>query len=133
LRQAEHNQEFAKSLDQQQNLKFWDWLITAAFYAAVHYVEAFFFTVNAIGHTEKAHSQNPHKFRQHNVKEYLGIDCWKSYRKLQDASYNVRYLALATSKHKLGTATSYYKRKDASTFLVVDLKKIQETVTKKLQ
>jgi hypothetical protein len=39
--QASHNEELANELINQVPLKFKDWAVIAAFYAAVHYVEAF--------------------------------------------------------------------------------------------
>jgi len=50
LDQARHNEKLAQNLLNDPDLQHWDWLITIAFYTAVHYAEAVFF-VN-FGHTE---------------------------------------------------------------------------------
>lgn len=132
IKQAKHNQGFAEQLDRDQGLRHWDWLITIAFYSAIHYVEAFFVTTS-IGHTEKAcRNENQHSFRQQTVRTFLGHNCWKSYRKLQDASYYVRYLAHAISKQKPGIAVTYYSRRDASDMLKLELKNIREAVEAEL-
>lgn len=129
--QAQHNEEFAESLNAQPDLAYWDWLITVSFYAAVHYVEAYFSTVSSLGHSEQACGKlSPHTFRARAVKEHLRA-CWRSYRKLQDASWNVRYLALA-NQGQSGLAVSYYSRRDASRMYDVHLDTIRETVNKKL-
>ena len=112
LRQAEHNKNLAAQLETDSNLRHWDWLITIDFYSAVHYVEsAFFFT--DIVHTETAcQDGDKHAFRSQNVRKHLGNECWRSYRKLQQASYNVRYLALANAQ-PTDIAIKYYSLNDA--------------------
>jgi hypothetical protein len=133
MNQAEHNQELAEQLDQDQSLQHWDWLITISFYAAVHYVEAFLEGVPSIGHTETACKKNNlHAFRKKAVLKHLGRDCFRSYRDLLEASYAVRYLGRAIKHRKPGIATTYYTRQDASEMLNKDLKKIREAVEAKI-
>ncbi len=134
LKQAEHNKSFAEELDVNPDLRHWDWLITAAFYAAVHYVEALFFLDPGIVHTEEAcpDSVTEHAYRAGKVKELLGNECWKSYRNLQDASYNVRYLGLAR-KRPAKIAIDYYTRDDAKRMYSVHLSKVRDAVRVELR
>lgn len=131
LKQAQHNERLAAQMEANPDLKHWDWLITIAFYAAVHYVEAAFFFTN-IGHTEQAcQDGDMHAFRARNVQVHLDKDSWKSYRKLQNASYNVRYLALA-QQQPTDIAIHYYSLADAKQFFTTHLAQVRETVLKKL-
>lgn len=50
IRQANHNQECAKFMLGDTTMR--DWAITAAFYSAIHFVEAGFTTIAAIEHSE---------------------------------------------------------------------------------
>jgi hypothetical protein len=90
--QAQHNQKCSEEL--LTGAKYLDWSITTAFYAAVHYAEAGF-TKTPIQHSEIAADRlgrEIHAFRKDKVREYYADECWKSYRKLLEASKQVRYL-----------------------------------------
>jgi hypothetical protein len=128
LRQAQHNEALAGDLDSPGGLKYRDWLITVAFYAAVHYVEALFTTVKTIGHTETAcpASESRHRFRQEKVQTQLGKKPWESYRKLRIASEDVRYLYSRFGK--VGTGPDYYDCEDAKRFFRHDLKVVRDAV-----
>lgn len=132
LNQAKHNEIFAKQLDADTRLIHWDWLITVSFYAAVHYLEALFFVHSDIVHTELACvTGDLHAFRAAKVRQLLGRDCWKSYRRLLDASYNVRYLGLADREpDKL--AVDYYSSDEARRMYRVHLSKVRDAVMKVL-
>jgi hypothetical protein len=131
LNQAEHNESFAAQLDGDPDLRYWDWLITVAFYAAVHYVEALFFVHREIGHTETACPDlDRHAFRARKVKDLLGTKCWRSYRKLQDSSYNVRYLDLAKPTK---IAVQYYSRNDAKNMYSTHMAKVRDAVKQELR
>lgn len=114
LRQARHNEAFAAQLAADTALPFFDWLITVCFYAAVHYAEALFYFQPGIVHTESAcpAGEVRHAYRARMLRQIAGHKCWHSYRKLLDASYNVRYLGLAM-QHPNQIAVQYYTRADA--------------------
>lgn len=132
LRQAEHNERLAAQLNADLQLRHWDWLITIAFYAAVHYVEAAFFFIDEIVHTETAcKDTDRHAFRATQVRHHLGDGCWRSYRKLQIASYNVRYLALA-EQQPANTAIQYYPLDEARRFYTMHLAQVRQTVKDRL-
>ena len=81
LRQAKHNLEFGESLDA---VRYSDWIATALFYAALHYVDAFLAT--------KGHHPGRHDVRDGFVareKELRPIH--HHYRALKDSSRNARY------------------------------------------
>jgi hypothetical protein len=85
LQKATHNERFADSLDLSQRSHL-EWAITALFYAAVHYIEAYFakFGFHCPDHTERAReiSRDP-RIRQ----------AFKDYRELQTLSTAARYSA----------------------------------------
>ncbi|MGD0877787.1 MAG: hypothetical protein ABSA01_06535 [Anaerolineales bacterium] len=118
LHQALHNLDCAKRFVANSNDR--DWAITAAFYSAVHFAEAGFISTDVI-HSELKCPQGitPHKFREEKVKEKFGITCYRSYRKLINASYNVRYLPMAFSR--TGMALDYYSQDDAKRFIDADI------------
>jgi hypothetical protein len=128
LRQAQHNEALAGDLTSHGGLKYRDWLITISFYAAVHYVEAFFTTLPAIGHTESScpAGQGRHRFRQDKVREHLNKTAWDSYRKLRNASEDVRYLLSRFGK--VGTGPDYYDSNDAERFFRRDLTAVRDAV-----
>ncbi len=128
LRQAWHNEELAEKLATPSGLKYRDWLITIAFYAAVHYVEALFFTVDGIVHTERAcpDHRSKHTFREGRVKEQLGKNPWESYRELSNASKIARYLPYAMGKP--GTGLDYYEDEDAKELFEHHLGTVRDAV-----
>ena len=129
LNQAKHNETLAEKLIA-EDLRHWDWLITIAFYAAVHYAEAVFFI--EFGHTETAcRTGDKHAYRARKVKELFGGECWRSYRKLQTSCYNVRYLGLADRKPG-EIAVRYYSLEQAKQMYNDDLTKFREAALGKL-
>lgn len=129
IEQAEHNEALGELLSTSPALhKYRDWLITVSFYAAIHYVEADFATDRNIGHSEtsKPPDITPHDHREDLVRKRYGQNCWKSYKKLREASRDVRYLTRAISKRQPGKATDYYSQSDAENFFRHHLKIIKE-------
>ena len=104
-----------------------DWAITAAFYAAVHFAEAGF-TATDVGHSETGRPQNeePHAYRERQVLSKFGDACYKSYRKLRVASYNVRYLANWSARP--GMSLGYYTQADAIRLVTVELPAIRQEI-----
>ena len=114
LAQARHNAELAKLLAVDMVYK--DWVITATFYAAVHYVEA------ALGkrfgwHGENVSDISPHIARLKKLKEKYSLGCQNAYRSLYEASKDVRYLRVPPS---------YYTDDAAREFLNNDLATIRK-------
>ena len=126
--QAKHNLDCAEKFLQGGGCD--DWAITAAFYSAVHFAEAGF-AMTEIEHTESScpDGEEPHAYRARAIKENFGVPCWKSYRKLREASFNVRYLALWKSG-RIGTALGYYSPNDASQFVKQDLLTVRREIQK---
>ncbi len=79
LEQAEHNRRLMLAVD---SAVFPDWVATAAFYAAVHYVAALF--------ARKSHLAGSH-VRRNNILKTTYPDVWKWYRSLYDFSRAARY------------------------------------------
>jgi hypothetical protein len=99
LSQAQHNEEVANRLIQEP--PYHDWGITAAFYAAIHYVKCWL-SHRPEQHTETSIPVNrdgklqytPHAWREKVVERDCSKDAFKSFRKLRDASETARYLSL---------------------------------------
>jgi hypothetical protein len=129
LNQAKHNLECAKSFLKIRNAH--DWAITAAFYSAIHFVEAGFTAINSIEHTEVAtpRHMSHHEFRQRTVLQHFGNDCYRNYRKIKEASHNVRYLALHRSQ--TGISLDYYPPIEASRFVNENVNKVRRDVQNK--
>jgi hypothetical protein len=84
---AIHNEDFVKELDN----PYWDWAITASFYAALHYVEGFF-----ARKAPPVHSRN-HEIRDDNVQRDPVLKrIYDEYRQLKDDSVAARYDARLT-------------------------------------
>lgn len=84
---AENNEFFVEQLDN----PFWDWAFTGVFYAALHYIEAYF-----ANQVPPLHPPT-HKIRDnyiHNNIDLLPI--YVDYRQLGDESRNARYEAHIT-------------------------------------
>lgn len=132
LSQAQHNEQLANKLVQEP--PFHDWGITAAFYAAIHYLECWLFNRKE-KHTETSipvGSDNkfrytPHAWRERIVEIELTRNAFKSFRKLRSASETARYLSF----YRIGTgrmpqwlsmpASQYFSPKNAKRLVDKDL------------
>lgn len=128
LSQAKHNEEVANRLI--KDPPYHDWGITAAFYAAIHYLESWLFNRRE-KHTETSIPVGmdgklqftPHAWRERIVERNLNRSAFKSFRKLRDASETARYLSLhrigpGRKPHWLGRPASQYFRPESAEFLV---------------
>ena len=124
IAQAEHNEALAQELS--NDLTYKDWLITVAFYAAIHYVEASL-ARDSIGHsdTDPRRPQNVgiHAWREQLVHRRYSQGCWQSYRTLRNESANARYLKLWQARP--GMAVAYYSDSDALAFFQNDLPNVK--------
>ena len=103
---AEQNQEFLNSIDAN---RFPDWVVTVAFYKALHLVEMLF-----AKHGE--HSDN-HRDR-HDMLKRIFAEIWREYRPLYTLSRRARYKVRSISDE---TMTYALGRKDAVERLVAGL------------
>jgi hypothetical protein len=94
LRQAEHNQDLLRSLDL-ETFPFRDWVATIAFYAALHYVQAWF---AAQGRGMQFTTHERRNREMNNIAEFRPI-VWPSYRTLADQSHLARYQCVWPSKN----------------------------------
>jgi hypothetical protein len=95
---ADHIQEFLNSID---SARFPDWVVTAAFYKAVHLVEMLFAT-------HGRHSDN-HRDRHDTLKRSFR-EIWKQYRPLYALSRRARYKVRSISKETLAYALGRMER-----------------------
>lgn len=100
LAQAGHNQKLANKL---LTGEYYDWACTSAFYSALHYVEAKFFEIPQVIHSEDAYKKHKKLMREEDMN--LGVHSFRmmllkdrfpqlrtSYRQLMEVSFQVRYL-----------------------------------------
>ena len=81
LPQAEKNERLAESITLLPE-RFPDWEITALFYSALHYVDAFLATQNVHPRT--------HDRRIESIRAF--VESWEDFRHLYQVSLNARYL-----------------------------------------
>ena len=118
LIQARHNQALAESLANEIQYK--DWIITTAFYAAVHYVEGNFAKRYSL-HGEFEGGTSPHTWRIDTLKQKgYSFPCRSAYRKLYVASRQVRYLEHSDPKG------AHFANETVLEFLTVDLAAIRK-------
>lgn len=82
LDRAERNEKLASVLA----APYWDWAVTATFYAAVHYVEAYFATK-----IPPLHSGNHPERNNHIQDDAILKTCWRDYREMKNQAVNARY------------------------------------------
>jgi hypothetical protein len=93
-RQANHNQDFLNSIDA---ARFPDWVVTAAFYKAVHVVEGLL--------VRKGSGSGNHTHRNQALKRRFAT-VWKEYRPLYNQSRVARYWCVPISPAGVAQATS---------------------------
>jgi hypothetical protein len=126
VEQAAHNEKCARLiLNTDADAR--DWAITATFYAALHLAEACFSQRSDILHTESAPDRgnmDQHKYREERIRR-IAPNAYKSYRKLSEASYFVRYLPARAPEGSV-FALLYYTKNDAWRMLDVDLQTVRD-------
>jgi len=131
LAQACHNEALANLLT--QTMEYRDWVITAAFYAAVHYAEAFFFSVQGIEHSETSVDRDEqgklldsiHRWRRRLLQVHSTGVAYVCYRNLQEASEIARYLG-ADKVVVTGTACDFFPVDAVMVLLGVDLSNLKK-------
>lgn len=90
--QAQSNEQLAKSMCDGDS--HYDWAVTVSFYAALHYLEAYFVRkgINILQEAE-AKDTGAHGYRRRKVKEKLLPDEARRYITLQQQSERARYFA----------------------------------------
>ncbi len=84
IKQAKHNRDLIEALDPTSPL-FTDWIVTAAFYVAVHLIEAWFANKNKHFRTHTERDEWGGK-----VAEFRRV-VWPNYKELERHSRNARY------------------------------------------
>ena len=86
LKKAHHNEAFIESFEV-ADTPFLDWIVTAAFYAAVHYIEAYLASHDS--HSQHHRARDSELVRDPGLKQIHSV-----YRQLKDDSTNARYVDL---------------------------------------
>ena len=130
LHQAQHNEGLLSEL--MASLSYKDWLVTVAFYSAIHYVEAAFFNNPAIEHTDTSiptrpdggWRDSPHIWRMKLLEKHYPKDVWKGFKSLSNASWVARYLVTQPSRRGIPVTTdaqTHWTDNEARDFVDVDL------------
>ncbi len=127
--QANHNEEIANELVKGN---YYDWACTTAFYSALHYVEAKFYDIPEIVHTDDAYEKNKTLMKNEDIN--FGVHLFRetrlggkfpslrsSYRQLREVSEQARYLKLQDKK-----ACDFLRRETANKLVKEDLPKIKQ-------
>ena len=135
LYQAQHNEGLLSEL--MASLSYKDWLVTVAFYSAIHYVEAAFFNNPAIGHTDTSIPTDPntgrwrdapHIWRMKLLEKHYAKDVWKGFRSLYNASWVARYLLRPRGIAVTTDAQTHWSDDEARDFVDVDLSNIKNAL-----
>lgn len=128
--QGNHNQNLVNEIvDKTRPTYYRDWAITIAFYAAIHYVEAFLERAQQC-HSDDQH--NPHQFRVDKVYQLLTeAPVGDEYRNLLHTSIILRYLSNRGRTAK-STSGKWLSDDAVKQMAVVDLGKIKNSVTHQL-
>ena len=98
LQKARHDEEFVQFLDSTA-VKFTDWAATGLFYAALHYVEAYFATRGT--HSPDHRARDSSVYRDKRLRQI-----YNDYNELKNFSINARYyiIPIATDELRLNLA-----------------------------
>lgn len=136
LHQAQHNEGLLSEL--MASLSYKDWLVTVAFYSAIHYVEAAFFNDPSIRHTDTSiptypdgrWRDSPHIWRMKLLEKHYPEYAWRSFRSLYNESYVARYLLKHGPQGVAVTtdAQTHWTDNEARDFVDVDLINIKNAL-----
>ena len=123
LTQASRNRQLSTAIGERDS-KLPEWVITAAFYEALHHIEAAFACDNNIVHTEvcQRSRENISYTRWRLIKRRFSKDVSSSYFILENASKSVRYL--------LSDYQQYYDKDVIRDFIDKDLHTIIDETKK---
>jgi hypothetical protein len=121
LSQAKHNESLANYL---VDKPYYDWVITACFYSAIHYFEARLFAMMAEVNNKHSDTSVPldsegkqkysiHRWREELVQNHFPQLIWRSYRKLKENSELARYLTNPSCQELDKPAYSYFQPNDS--------------------
>lgn len=135
--QAEHNERVANHLAGSPEM--YDWGITAAFYSAIHYLEAKFFSLPSVLHTETSIPKGPDgklEYTAHAWRQQLILakfpQVYKAFRKLRENSEIARYLSYAQpapgQSPYAAPAMQFFSQRDAQNMLRKELRDLKSGV-----
>ena len=126
LWQAGRNERLAKQLLSELTYK--EWVVTVAFYGALHYVEAALNQSPDIMHSEtsmpRGYPGSLHDYREDLVLQHYS-SAWASYRKLRTQSVVARYLSTTNRQFLQTPAEDYFIDSDVRNFVNRDLDKVR--------
>ena len=133
LYQAQHNEGLLSEL--MASLSYKDWLVTVAFYSAIHYVEAAFSNNPAISHTDTSiptypdgrRRYTPHNWRMKLLEDNYPKIIWQSFRSLYNESFIARYL-MSRGVVVTTDAQTHWTDDEARDFVDVDLSNIKNAL-----
>lgn len=126
LWQAGRNERLAKQLLGELTYK--EWVVTVAFYAGLHFVEAALIQEPSIVHSETSIPSNYkgglHDWREDLVLQYFP-SAYTAYRKLRTQSIVARYLSTNRRSFLQQPVDDYFSDQDTRNFVHRDLNKVR--------
>lgn len=126
LKQAKHNENFAKTLCDGEGP--FDWSITAAFYSALHYVDSWLRrekNVNPVA-LARRNDESPHRWRSNLVEQHCDFGTQVSYSTLRQQSELARYLS--SRENALTKSACDFFDRDAAEQQLAELDRIKNVV-----
>jgi len=126
VEQAHHNENFFHFLNNDgiYNTLYRDWIISAVYYAAVNYIEAYIYEKIPEKHSDQvARARNlksPHEAREKIISDKFPTLMTKHYKTLKGASEKVRYAKV--------NFKTFYRKQDVSKFINTDLGFIKRVI-----
>ena len=102
LWQAEHNEEFLKSIEPLESGKFIDWEVTGLFYAGIHYIEAFLVTKKLESSSHEQRLSNMNSAGLTDDKFQNSYDC------LYDWARKTRYKCISIQEYQFELIRQFY-------------------------
>lgn len=126
LIQARHNEDLIQLLGPDSR-EFPDWVITATFYSALHYLEAGFNNNIGILHSHlcKLRNEPLHHTRQRLLRLHYSLQAYQSYRDIYDASIRSRYLYDPVKRQDVLSGYAHHTTQELKHFYCTDLDNIR--------
>jgi len=112
-------------------LEYKEWIIIAAFYSGLHYLEAALTQYPAIQHSETSMPQgfhgSLHDYREDLIFQHF-TGAWHAYRRLRNASIIARYLSTDRRRFLGQPVEDYFSDDDALSFVHSHLATVRQEV-----
>lgn len=127
--QYKHNQACARHL--LEHTPFLDWAVIAAFYSALHIVDAGLSNLNITFNQGSGNQTSWHAWRVNTAQRTFGNACYRAYRELKIASERARYLSDQPKGCNSIPAIDRFNSTDFNDYVKINLQTVLDEVHKK--